>query len=114
MPCKPLYRSTHTLYSHNFALEGAIFALEAPYLLFALLLMYCPMAVDQPIPQTAIPSSQPTDDEQVVFRPAQIDDSCPPAECIPPPAIADLVTEMKKWSSVKDPSFFSSLSLDKL
>jgi len=39
MPCKPLYRSTHTLYSHNFALEGAIFALEAPYLLFALLLM---------------------------------------------------------------------------
>jgi len=40
MPCKPLYRSTHTLYSHNFALEGAIFALEAPYLLFALLLMY--------------------------------------------------------------------------
>jgi len=45
MPCKPLYRLTHTLYSHNFALEGAIFALEAPYLLFALLLMkhaiYC-------------------------------------------------------------------------
>ena len=39
MPCKPLYRLTHTLYSHNFALEGAIFALEAPYLLFALLLM---------------------------------------------------------------------------
>jgi len=39
MPCKPLYRSTHTLYSHNFALEGAIFALEVPYLLFALLLM---------------------------------------------------------------------------
>ena len=39
MPCKPLYRSTHALYSHNFALEGAIFALEAPYLLFALLLI---------------------------------------------------------------------------
>jgi len=39
MPCKPLYRSTHALYSYNFALEGAIFALEAPYLLFALLLM---------------------------------------------------------------------------
>jgi len=30
---------THALYSYNFALEGAIFALEAPYLLFALLLM---------------------------------------------------------------------------
>ena len=40
MPCKPLYRLTHALYSHNFALEGAIFALEAPYLLFALLLMW--------------------------------------------------------------------------
>ena len=39
MPCKPLYRSTHALYSHNFALEGAIFALQAPYLLFVLLLM---------------------------------------------------------------------------
>jgi len=44
MPCKPLYRSTHALYSHNFALEGAIFALEAPYLLFALLLMYDALA----------------------------------------------------------------------
>jgi len=50
MPCKPLYRSTHALYSHNFALEGAIFALEAPYLLFALLLM-------QVIEILAIPSS---------------------------------------------------------
>jgi len=45
MPCKPLYRSTHALYSHNFALEGAIFALEAPYLLFALLLMLEPQPV---------------------------------------------------------------------
>jgi len=46
MPCKPLYRSTHTLYSHNFALEGAIFALEAPYLLFALLLMSIRESID--------------------------------------------------------------------
>ena len=75
---------------------------------------YRPMAVDQPIPQTAIPSSQPMDDEQVVFHPARSDDSRPPAECIPPPTIVDLVTEMKKWSSVKDTSFFSSLSLDEL
>ena len=72
------------------------------------------MAIDQPIPQTAIPSSQPTDDEQVVFHPARSDNSRPPAERIPPPTIADLVMEMKKWSSIKDPSFFSSLSLDKL
>ena len=71
------------------------------------------MVVDQPTPLSAI-TSQPTDNEQVAFHPAQIDNSPPPVECIPLPAIADLIMEMKKWSSVKDPSFFSSLSLDKL
>jgi len=54
MPCKPLYRSTHALYSHNFALEGAIFALEAPYLLFALLLMSDILAACKAIIETGI------------------------------------------------------------
>jgi len=41
MPCKPLYRLTHALYSHNFALEGAIFALEGPSKPLTYFLHFC-------------------------------------------------------------------------
>jgi len=37
-----------------------------------------PMIVDLPILPTAVPSSQPTDDEQIVFRPAAAPSSPPP------------------------------------
>ena len=56
------------------------------------------MVVDQPVPPTNIRSSQPTDDEEVVFRPARIDDSPRPG---PSSALSDgaaIRAELAKWS----------------
>jgi len=81
------------------------------------------MVVDQPIPpQTSIPSSQPTDDEQIVFKPispkgksaACIDDSPTPPPKAAPPHLTAYLANMAKWNTVTDPSFFSMLSTDKL
>ena len=58
------------------------------------------MVVDNPIPPSHVRSSQPTDDEEVVFRPARIDDSPRPA---PPTSLstgADAAALLAKWSGI--------------
>jgi len=82
-----------------------------------------PMVVDQPIPpQTSIPSSQPTDNEQIIFKPispkgksaAHIDDSPTPPPKAAPPHLTAYLADMAKWNAVTDPSLFSTLSTDEL
>ena len=58
------------------------------------------MVIDRPIPPTNAPSSQPTDDEEVVFRPARVDDSPRPTHA-PSSSLSDgaaLRAELAKWS----------------
>jgi len=82
-----------------------------------------PMVVDQPIPPlTSIPSSQPTNDKQIVFKPtspkgksaARIDNTPPPPVSKPlscaPVYIQTLLAELQRWREVTDPTYFSSLS----
>ena len=80
------------------------------------------MIVDQPVPPiTALPSSQPTDDEQIVFKPAspkgksaaRIDDTPPPPKAAPL-HLTTYLNDMAKWNMVSDPLFFSSLTTDEL
>jgi len=80
------------------------------------------MIVDQPVPPvTGLPSSQPTDDEQIAFHPAspkgksavRIEDTPPPPKAAPLHLTAYL-QDMNKWNAVSDPSFFSSLTTDEL
>lgn len=72
-----------------------------------------PMVVDPPVPPTNIPSSQPTDDKQVIFQPTCVDD-LPPQECIPPPHIASYIADMKCFESITDPTYFQSLPIKEL
>jgi len=73
-----------------------------------------PMIVDPPIPPTVIPSSQPTDDEQIVFRPAATPTLPPPQERVVPAGLAAIIADMKRFDPITDPSFFRSLPIDKL
>ena len=72
------------------------------------------MVVDAP-PVSHIPSLQPTDDEQIVHRPAsqaRIDDTPPPpppTHTSPPPQIAALLADIAKWHEA-DASVFHSAS----
>ena len=73
------------------------------------------MVVDS-IPIPHVPSSQPTDDEQVVYAPpsqARADGEQAPVQRIPPAAIAPIVAELNKWSQATADTF-SCLSLDEL
>jgi len=84
------------------------------------------MMVDKPIPPlTALPSSQPTDDEQIIFHPSSpkgksaacIDDTLPTAPQKPltfPPSLQAITDELKCWRKITDCSYFSLLSTDKL
>ena len=56
------------------------------------------MVIDNPVPLTNAPSSQPTDDEQVVFRLARVDDSPCPALSASLSDGASLRAELAKWS----------------
>ena len=56
------------------------------------------MIIDNPVPLTNAPSSQPTDDEQVVFRPARVDDSPRPTPAASFSEGASLRAELAKWS----------------
>jgi len=82
--------------------------------------------VDKPVPPgTALPSSQPTDDEQIVFCPsspkgksaAHIDDTPPPPPHKPlvfPASLQAIAKELKCWHNITNCSYFSSLSTDEL
>ena len=56
------------------------------------------MVVDNPVAPTNIRSSQPTDDETVVFRPARVDDSPPPTPSATLSDGAALRAELARWS----------------
>ena len=58
------------------------------------------MIVDKPIPPTDIRSSQPTDDEEVVFCPARVDDSLCPAPSTSLTASAKASATLAKWSGI--------------
>ena len=58
------------------------------------------MVIDKPVPPTDICSSQPTDDEEVVFRPARIDDSPRPAPSTSLSVGADFAALLAKWSGI--------------
>jgi len=73
-----------------------------------------PMIVDPPILPTAILSSQPTDDEQIIFRPAAGPASPPPRERVVPAGLASVLADMKRFDPITDPTFFRSLSIDEL
>ena len=86
-----------------------------------------PMIVDNPVPPvTTLPSSQPPDDEQIVFKPtspkrksaARIDDTPLPSASKPlfsvPAYIQALSDKLKRWRKVTDPTYFHTLSVDKI
>ena len=74
-----------------------------------------PMMVDPPIPHTSVPSSQPTDDEQIVFRPARAAASPAPAERVPNPmSPAFLSAELRRFGVIDDPAYFRTLSIAEL
>jgi len=73
-----------------------------------------PMIVDPPILHTNVPSSQPTDDEQIVFRPAAALTSPPPQERVIPAGLAAIIADMKRFDPITDPSYFRSLPIDEL
>ena len=58
------------------------------------------MVVDKPVPPTDVRSSQPTDDEEVVFRPARVDDSPLPAPSTSLSAGAETAALLAKWSGI--------------
>jgi len=72
------------------------------------------MVVDPPILPTAVPSSQPTDDEQIVFRPAAAPASPPPRERVPPACLTSILADMKRFDLITDPNYFRSLSIEDL
>jgi len=85
------------------------------------------MIVDNPVPPvTTLPSSQPPDDEQIVFKPtspkqksaARIDDTPLPSASKPlfsvPAYIQALSDKLKRWRKVTDPTYFHTLSIDKI
>jgi len=73
-----------------------------------------PMVVDPPLPHIDIPLSQPTDDEQIVFRPTRVPNSPPPTECVPPAGLAGILADMKRYDPITDPNYFRSLLIDDL
>jgi len=73
-----------------------------------------PMVVDPPLPHTDVPSSQPTDDEQIVFRPAAKPASPPPTERVAPACLTSILADMKRFDPITDPAYFRSLSIDDL
>lgn len=58
------------------------------------------MVVDKPVPPTDVRSSQPTDDEEVVFRPARVDDSPRPAPSASFSTGVDANATLAKWSGI--------------
>ena len=58
------------------------------------------MIVDKPIPPTDIHSSQPTDDEEVVFHPAWVDDSLHPTPSTGLSLGAEANATLAKWSGI--------------
>ena len=58
------------------------------------------MVVDKPVPPSHLRSSQPTDDEEVVFRPARVDDSPRPAPSTSLSAGAEAAALLAKWSGI--------------
>jgi len=72
------------------------------------------MIVDPPILPTAIPSSQPTDDEQIVFRPAAKPATPPPRERVAPAGLTSILADMKRFDHITDTAYFRSLSIDDL
>ena len=58
------------------------------------------MVIDKPVPPTDVQSSQPTDDEEVVFQPARIDDSPRPAPSASLLAGAEAAALLAKWSGI--------------
>jgi len=72
------------------------------------------MVVDPPIPPTDVPSSQPTDDEQIVFRPADGPALPPPKEHVAPASLAGILADMKRFDPITDPNYFRSLLIDDL
>ena len=58
------------------------------------------MMVDKPVPPSHVRSSQPTDDEEVVFRPARVDDSPCPVPSTSLSAGAEAAALLTKWSGI--------------
>ena len=74
-----------------------------------------PMIVDPLVFPTAVPSSQPTDDEQIVFRPARVPSSPPPTELKPNPFSAKFLSdELHRYTAITDPAYFQSLPIKEL
>jgi len=73
-----------------------------------------PMIVDPPVLPTTVPSSQPTDDEQIVFRPAVAPSSPPPRERVVLAGLANIIADMTRFDPITDPSYFRSLPIDEL
>jgi len=80
-----------------------------------------PMVVDASAPPIfPIPSSQPTNDEQVVLRPAplaQVKDTLPPPPLPPsrldlPPQIAAILADIAKWHGANASAFHSASCTD--
>jgi len=73
-----------------------------------------PMIVDPPTLPLAVPSSQPTDDEQIVFRPVAGPASPSLPERVAPAGLASILADMKRFDSITDPAYFRSLSIEEL
>jgi len=74
-----------------------------------------PMVVDPPVPPTDVPTSQPTDDEQIVFRPTHVANSPPPNEWTSNPFSTDFLSaELRRFKNVTDTAYFRSLPIEEL